>query len=140
MAALSWAWPGQCGSAAHGANGGWWPVLFEFGECAGVEADGERLAGGERMSGAHLGFQDVFFAAEVQDGDLSRVRGRRFSTGGFRGVLADFPDSLDLLARAERPHIKQAPGWPQSARKCRVGDRRVPIDPGRSLHPCGSAT
>jgi hypothetical protein len=43
---------------------GWPDGLVKFGECARVEADGERLAGRERMPGVYLGVQGVLVAAE----------------------------------------------------------------------------
>ena len=82
----------------------WPPVLFEFGECARIEADGVWLAGRERVPGAYLGFQDVFSAAEGEDGDLclgfevdDPVRG---DPGP--GVLADLAHAVYLLAAAAR--------------------------------------
>jgi len=44
--------------------GDWSPVLFEFGECGRVEANGVWLADRERLSGAYPGIQDVLSSAE----------------------------------------------------------------------------
>ena len=77
-------------------------MLFEFGECAGVEADGVWLAGGECVPCAYLSFQDVFIAAEGEDGDLGfglKVHDPVNRDSG-PGVLADFADAVDLLAAA----------------------------------------
>jgi uncharacterized RmlC-like cupin family protein len=80
----------------------WIGPLFQFGERAWVEADGEWLAGGERVPGAYLGIQGVLVAAEGEDGDLGfgfEVHDPVEGDPG-AGVLADFAYPVYLLASA----------------------------------------
>jgi hypothetical protein len=77
-------------------------VLVEFSELGGVEADVEWLADRQDLPGAYLGVQGVFAAIEGEDGDLrlgfevdDPVDGDSRS-----GVLADFADTVNLLAAA----------------------------------------